>query len=573
MHLLSPEPSPPARRLLRSAFLSWLVVLLAGAPLRAQLTDLSASRRREGAPGVALGTHTEAGPNPAEFDYLELDLGAADGHLGVVLPPDGPLGSGEMAFAARQAQARAAIGILPAPSINSPDPLLPGLVLDGRRLFAWPPGEGAHLLVAPEGRLSLETLDQGVAALTFEDGAQIPLVGINRALPQQAGEAALMTGRLSALELPAASWPADLITVVLEAQDSPADIHAHLLEDPYRTRTLRTQPPLDRRGFRSEPGQGVLLLKPPVPADVLERFQRRMPVTITVTLPSAAQLAQVVVPVPEPAAVPDQGTEATAGGLALRNALALEPRGGRLMALSTGDRAGRRRFTSLADAAPFLRREGYGAIIPLPDSAALLLINPEAPPEVNPAAQTPVRLALGLLPGRPSLALPGVMGNLRRLRPGAVAGTGREPPGNPAGALADGEAAFDAGLGNFWMAPWEPPATRPPDDPAQEANAVQFFFPRAERLAAVEVLHASMAGFSPGFNAHGWRLWGRPSARDRWELLAEYRAEIPAPRDRVLLEQRPLVQQVVLEVTDPAHLPGAETMRLAEVLFWAQAEE
>jgi hypothetical protein len=548
-----------------------LVLALLAAPVWGQeiLDVRERVRRQDLSSGISHGTHSFLGNNlSAEFDYLELRLSHPKVSVTAAVPLEGPTSSAPLWKLAQSSGAVAAMGWELAPSLEERQSL-PGMSMTQGKLFAWPP-EGPQVVFHHEGGIDITALEPGAAKAVFDDGTELPILSINGDLPRRSGEAAIYTGTLSGTQMPATTWPEDLQVSVLESTEAGADPHALFLDTEWRSRKFLPRAAVPRIAFQSSQSQAVLLLRGPLSEEWQRRLAECTPLRVDVQLDRRAQLAQAVLPAGR--MLMQDGIAAEGANLRLvANAVALDRQRNRVLLISTGERVGRRRQVPVDGVSSFLLNEGYTDLMELPERTPLLLV--PGSPSTSAAGSAHVRLALAVLPERPSLSLPTTAGDLERLFPGIVEGTRREFMANRPGASVDERLAFEPGLGHFWGASFQEVRSELAASPGVNPNGIRFVFGQGVSLHAVELIHAEAAGFSPQFDLKQFRLVGRLTPEEPWRVLAEVNHEAPQARERIVLEDAPILREVRLEVLTPSFLPGGSAMRLVEAVFWGERQK
>lgn len=153
-------------------------------------------------------------------------------------------------------------------------------------------------------------------------------------------------------------------------------------------------------------------------------------------------------------------------------------------------------------------------------------------------------------------------GNAQPIR---VATFGIDPPdifANPKRALVDGRTAPSPRLDSHWAARVDP------NDP-RTANVTMFFNVRS-RIAALDILHAELAGLSPETNLRAANIYLRDKATEPWRPVASFRNEVPVGRQRIALSAPVAATQARIEIVEPNFLENGDMARIAELIFWGE---
>jgi len=92
-------------------------------------------------------------------------------------------------------------------------------------------------------------------------------------------------------------------------------------------------------------------------------------------------------------------------------------------------------------------------------------------------------------------------------------------------------------------------------------------------LAAIDIVHAESAGFSPRLNVATLVVEGRMRASDEWRVLAKVEYDQPVARDRIVLDEPSDLEWIRMTAPRPNFLAGGDTARIAEVVFWGTVIE
>jgi hypothetical protein len=551
-----------------AAVLLLLAASAAAQPLPDSYVDFSEIDRKIVSPGVNSGAHRYFRQDGrGEFRFVEANLSHARVSLTLSFPADGAWGSQPIGALAKAVDAAAAIGLSPQPPATAWTPPA-GLVYFDRRLATWPPA-GAHLIADPEGTVQFRDLEPGIATLSFDDGTSIGLASVNGALGPAGGPPALYTGSLDPLKLPASQWATSTVLVPLVPLRTGADPQTLLLDDPALDRRFRPVAVIPREDLSPMQESAWLVFAPPVDAKVLAALTQRRAATITVELSPRESLARLIAPVgdlwlrggdvlrPEVLAEP------------LRNILAADDSGRRLMLLASPEPEPGKKLASLAEVKAFLDREGYTWAATLPGAAPMLLADAKVVRDARETAALPARLALGIVAKANASRLYVDAAELVPIRKWVPSGTRFEFIRNQPRAAADGSSARAADLANFWAIPVrKPPDWRPGQD---NPDALKLLLPKRQPVASIEIVHAEMGGFSPEFNLKSFEIWGRARSGDRWRQLKVIRHPAPVARERIRLDGNPELGELRIDILEPSFLPGGDVARISEVVVWGLA--
>lgn len=555
-----------------SKWLALAVALLLAAAAPAQrsgVEDYSSLQRRGISAGIKSGTASFQGDRGiTDILFVEAELSMPLVSVDVLFPGADPHLSPTLETLAGSVRGLSAMAIEPAGLAGART----GLRMAAGRLYAWPPDDGVHLLLQPEGAFRLAEPMPGRGSIDFDGGTSMTLVSVNGRFPSRAGEAAVYTGRLRAGELPVASWTGNPVAIVLEPMQRGADPHAMLLPNDALDRRFRAMRTESRSTLSTNVGEAVLIVQPPMDERLAEVVRRREMLTITVQLPPRERLAGAIIPIPTPAVRGGVPSPELSAARIVRNALAFDESGQRLILISPSRERARGNGIPLGRLVSFLASEKYSNIVLLDDSRDLLVPRLEDSRDQREAALTPVRGALVLRAAAPTMEVAGSDATLHRLRAVVVQGTRREFPANMPRALRDERLMQQPALDSFWatvMEPYNPDVQTRTENP----NALLFVLPRAMPVAAIELVHAEAAGFSPQFNLRAWRLMGRERRDLPWRELLVVRHNNPVPRERVEIPGNPRVIELRMEILDASFLPAGNVARLAEVFLWSTEPE
>lgn len=504
--------------------------------------------------------------------FVEAELAMPLVSLQPVISLEGPNHSSALEELALSVNAIAAMGIELEPIPDAANKVEGLRYVDGR-LYSWPSTDQKHLYLYADGYVDLRVPQKTEGTIEFADGFQLELVSINGALPEQRGQASLYTGKLDADQLPVVLWPHDLIVVSAEPAIAGKDPHRNLIggggsEHAFVPRGVEIHDSIHTRS-----NQVLLLLPGPVSPEVIERFRKGVSFIVNVPLGDLDGLAMAIVPLYH--ILMDEGEETV--GLdrkrIIKNAIALDREGRRLLFISPSNRHGYGGGISFSLMQEMLVERKYNTLVELEDRTPLLLPNLKDTNRDRDAANAPVRLALAIQAQASSLQLPDIDGDLYRIKSVVVAGTRREFQANLAGALRD-EAFLSTGkLNQFWAAPFDRKLLGHGSEVAQKTNSLRLLLSRPMPLTAIELIHVSAAGFSPELNLKAWRLWGKPRRNSPWELLLDIDSEKPVMRQRLVVPNSPRMAELRLEIVVPNFMPGGDVARLGEVILWSTEQE
>lgn len=502
------------------------------------------SDRVEVAPGVRAERSVEARRNSTlAIEVLSLDPRALRGSLRVVRDESGaPL---PLARALLNTDALGAYG-LPGESA--------ALVLEEGRLHAWPV-EGPALIVEPEGSVLLAEVGALAApALEVSPGVRLPL-RIGRATAPDPAGARILPGPIAGEEVSRLVSPSDDAWVLVgERPRAPwLDVAPH--GGAGRAVTLRAEPfagsPRDVRG------QEALLVYP----RTQEAGGRREARTFTALLgmPEELASARFVVRAGEwllrGAAVTGTGA---GNETAPRRAIGVNAATGEVHFVAA-PQGTRQPGASRAELCAALLEAGATDAIELPAGDPLLLVPGRLQGVGREREDSAAELVLALS-RRPYRTGPGY--GFERIRITDHVLALEEVRAHPYSAL--GDSRLDAGgrLDGIWAAKFSR---------AEGArNEAILLLARRAEIGAIDLVHASRAGFSPSLNLRRARIYLSEGAAKPWKLVAEVNNARPVPRQRIDISPPVAASRVKLEILDPAFVEGADTVRLAEVVVWGR---
>lgn len=566
-----PDPLFPRRAILALPFL--LPAVLAQA--QQGVKDYRSWSTRQLLPGLRVGVVT------MQTWYGVTDINIAEGQLGgqgisleLAVSLDGPTRSSRLEdLGEALGGAISIVGLEVQPSLAEPAELS-GLRYSKGRLYSWPGGDARHLFILPEGNLELRAPVAGGGLLTFDDGTSMTLRSINGSLPQISGEASVYTGTLSSGEPPAATWPGDILVAIIEPRVTNANPHDLFVAggDGGKERRLRVLGIARRGDFSVKPNQAALLIRQPVPQQVMDRLLTSMPLVVSIDLPAEDRLADTIVPLGEVIMHEGMLQGRFTEPAIVQNALAIDAASRRLVMISPSKRRARGVGVPADKLKQFLEELGYGEAVILPDRFPLLIANMKETDDERDAANAPVRLALAFTNRTSTLTMPERDTNLFRVRGVVLEGTRREFRGNLTRSLRDEKLAIEGDLGQFWATTFETVTDASGQQGSDNPNSIRLVLPKPVRIGALELLHVEAAGFSPEFNVKHFRVLGREKSTALWRELADVNHGAPVPRDRILFPETPLLSELRIQIIEPSFLPGGNVARLSELYLWSTEE-
>lgn len=546
------------------------VIAVCAGSLCAQGSFRQEDRRALGV-GVYRGTvafGSSAGTIDHAFTEVRFNEG---GWLAGVTPLGSPLVAEDLLSLANSIDGRGAMALL-VPEEGGSAVFPSGLRISGGRLVGWPADERVHLLLRPEGGALLTTLsgtspdggDPGPGLVAWDDGTTLTLKSINGRPPLVPGEASVYTGPLEARAGPFVAMGEELLFLLLE----PAE-RTTVLENMFRGDSAERQwRPISvqtRGELRAAVGQAVLAVAVGDGAEdrLKELVARRSArVTITAPLDQDSELAAAVAPVGDWLVRGGEIVAPEGPQRPVYNAIATDDSGSRIVLWSVDPNRQRGLPIPLAQMAAFLREQGLVHAVAVADTRPTLLADARA----RNARDTRIATRYALVARNQALPvrLGAMIGDLYGVRGVIVEGTRQELPGNGPSSLRDGQIARNAELDGFWASPM-PEGGRP--------LPLRMALSRPRPIAAVEIIHASAAGFSPSMNVAEYQIWGRARRDGPWTMLREVKNATPTERDRVVLEGSPRLNDLRIDIVRPSFLKSASVARLAEVILYSPEPE
>jgi hypothetical protein len=491
----------------------------------------------------------------ATVAVLEADFSGGRLLAELVTPNGGLHTPEELQLLATRAGSRAALGLVRAPAIDATN-VIAGLYYNRGQIFSWPP-VGHHLLLRPEGTLRVAEPEAGIATISFDASTSFTLVSLNGPLPSQRGEAALLTGPLTSGQLPQGLDLSGLMFLRLRPTATGAD-PTRLLAAEETGAVWQPVAWQDSRTLRVEGGEVALATTSDHADWVRDAALRRPLATIRIPLPPQVREASVVFPLGREIIRASQPVAAAADQL-WTNVVALDATATRLMVISAPDVDRRNTAVPTEVLVDFMQQQGLVEAWAVESGTMMLLPDASRRDRWREAATARMRLGIGFREGTEALRVPEVSGDLERLTRVRFDPIGAVLPLNAAAAVGDLRAGFHGSLSHFWGAPFLP--TR--------ETGIQMYLWEPRRVALVEVVHVSAAGFSPEFSLRAYRLEGRLNTTQPYRTLAAVRHDVPKERDRIVLEAPVPLGDIRLIVEEPSFLPAGNVARLAELYLWA----
>lgn len=548
-----------------------LALALGAASVGAQ--EVLAAREREARGlhrGIAASEVRSSVPGGTAIGWgIEFDGRAPSARLDLVLP----LGGSTQAepLQALLARAGAASGIALAVEGGA---LPGGLLVDGGRILSWPQ-QGPVLLAEAEGSFRILDPpggDAGEAFALLSDGTRVPIASVGGAPAE--GMAVAIAGPWTATGEFLAAHPADSLLVALApAPGNRSGGRAWWDADlPLGERAFAPSPPVPLAGAALRPGEAALVV---ARNDSLAGFLAES-LTVVLSVPLAPEIgnARFAFELGGPVFAEDGGwlLDEEPGAMDPLLLLGVSPDGRRVLLAQSGD-APRGRFGLRAgDLASWLQDLGIANAHRLGAGDRRLLLDMGDGQWIADAGNTRTRLALAAVPAAPVLRGPG---GTEWARVPALSATG-SPTGSPSArnrpaALVDGIQAPHPEARGYWSAALPPGAQLPLPGQRGSRDLLQWFevsHGQPRLVGAVDLLHAEHAGFSPDFNLKSYRVFVRARRGDAWRLVRTVERDAPIRRERLVFDPPVLVEEWRVEVLEPNFLPGGETARLSEIVFW-----
>ena len=499
----------------------------------------------EVAPGVRVERSVEARRNSIlAIEFLAFDPGTFGGSLQVSREQDGaPVQLG------RAVVANDAIGVygLPADSAT--------LVLADGRLEHWP-AEGAALVIESDGAVVLaEIAPLAAPSIEAAPGVVLPLA-VGRETPLPTGGARILPGPIAGADTARLASPGDEAWVLVGERSRSPWLEPGPHGGAGRTVKLRAEPlgspPRDIREFEA-------LLVFPRSGDQAVGGEPERTFTARLELPEELASARIVVRAGEWLLRRTAPVELPTGDAAPRRAIGIDDSTGRVFLVAVPDGI-RQPGATRAELVTALREAGVTDAVELPQGPPLLLVPGQAQGLGRERENSGAELVLALS-RRVHRTGPGY--GFERVRTmGRVISGIAEVRAHPYSALSDSRLDAGGRLDGIWAAKFS-------REPGASNDAI-LLLTRRTQVGAIDLVHASRAGFSPSLNLRRARIHLSEGAGKPWKLVAEIDNPRPVPRQRIEISPPVPASQVKIEVLDPAFQPGADTVRLAEVVVWGR---
>jgi hypothetical protein len=495
------------------------------------------------APGVVHERTNEQRPGGAMIlESLSVEPAEFRGSLDMVFSRDGETSSLDKML--RESAALAGFGFATRDST---------VVIANGRLMNWPI-EGPCLVIDPEGTARLIGLrDQSFSVLGIDDSTTIAMQ-IGRE-PAPGAAARYIPGPLKSPELPRWIGAEDVPFIALppEGGTDPLSLESILGsggEVPLRFEAMAS------RQIDIAANGGLLV----VPKSFVEKFPPRLAqLEVHVTIPPDADSVRFAMRagywlMRNREDIPSTRTDD--GESLARNALVCSADTGRLVVISS-PRDERGEFgATRAELLEYARSMRGTDAVEFPPGDSML--HPGAMAKGLRADREATGM-LAILPRPWRLSVGG--GGLQRIAMMGFAFEGvREIPAHPYRALWDMRTSGGADLSSVWAAKFT----------KDGVNDAVLLLRRRARIGAIDIIHAERAGFSPEMNVKSARFYVRDGPDKDWVLAGEFDNATPRPRQRVVLAEPQWATQIRLEVIEPNFIPGADTMRVAEVIVWGE---
>lgn len=495
------------------------------------------------APGVLHERTNEQRPGGAQiFESLIVEPGEFRGSLDVVFSRDGETSSLDRML--RESAATAGFGFA---TRNST------VVIANGRLMNWPV-EGPCLVIDPEGTARLiELRDQALSVLTVDDTTTASMQ-IGRE-PASGAASRYIPGPIKSSELPRWIGADDVPFIALPPEGGSDPLSLEGILGTGGSTRLRFEPMTSRQVDIAANG-GLLV----VPKSISDSFPTRLDaLDVQVSIPSEADSVRFAMRVGnwmmrDREAVPSNRMD-DAESLA-RNALLVSADTGRLVAISSPmDERGEFGATR-GELIEYARSMRATDAVEFPPGDAM--IHPGSLAKGQRADREAASL-LAVLPRPWRLSVGG--GGMQRIAMMGFAFEGApEIPAHPYRALWDMRTSGGTDLSSIWAAKFT----------ADGPNDAVILLQRRALIGAIDIIHAERAGFSPQMNVKSARFHVRDGPDKEWVLAGEFDNDSPRPRQRVVLAEPQMATQIRLEVIEPNFIPGADTMRAAEIIVWGE---
>lgn len=537
-------------------------------------TVVTEESREPIASGIERSTYVRtARQSLVEGSWVSIDHDGGRAHLSMAVAGRGPWNSVALDDWAKRAGVAVAMSVVQAPD-RGESPWIDGLMFVDGELLGWPP-TGPVLRLAAEGHLAAMPPPPATPLLLLlEDGAEpIALAGVNCALGD---EPILLTGEFPGNHGNAIEWPDGTVAVRLSPvvdnkapaqsiwdRSRPPAAREWLVDRP----TAASRVMLDRR-------QVAVVVPPAAAAACAALLQGRDRAVLDIDLPLDVRLSIYAITTGGLTMANGKPAQAdsTASQLPPRSWIATDDDGGRVwLAEFDSPRIEDSGLATSQLVAEFANRGALHAL-ELRPAAKRYFAAPLPGEAVSMASAPRARFAALAMPKPVSLTLAHA-GPVRALRVLTTATDPVQADSRPLRGLTDRRTGIDAALDHFWWAELPSTATLPADDGAINVptlHAIQLRLEPQRKVAAIDLIHAEVVGFSPQFNLRGWRLLGRPDPTVDWQPIETQRLAQPVARQRVVVDPPRPLAELRLEVTHPNFVLDGRTARLAEIVVWGQ---
>lgn len=499
----------------------------------------------EVAPGVRVERSVEARRNSTlAVELLSFNPATFGGSLQAIRNPDG-----SPVLLGRALVSGDAIGVYGLPSDAAT------VVLADGRLANWPV-EGAALMVESEGSVVLEHVSPLAApSIEVAPGVVLPLA-IGTVYPVVAGGARILPGPIAGADTARLASPGDEAWVLVGEKPRAPWIEPAAQGGAGRSVVLPAEPlgspPRDVREFEA------LLVFPRAGASPGGGASGRT-FTGRLELPEEVAAARIVVRTGEWLLRDTAPVGLPPGETAPRRAIGIDASKGAISFVAVPQDI-RQPGATRAELVTALREAGITDAVELPPGPPLLLVPGQAQGLGREREGTGAELVLALS-RRVHRTGPGYGYERIRTTDRVMSGL-EEIRSHPYAALSDARLDGGSRLDGVWAAKFsrEPGA----------ANEAILLLARRAQVGAIDLVHASRAGFSPSLNLRRARIYLSEGAGKPWMLVGEVDNQRPIPRQRIDISPPVPAAQVKIEILDPAFLPGADTVRLAEFVVWGR---